>query len=80
LKYNLRKQIQDILNQQTYLQFKAYAEQQYPDNRQAVRRNKIAIFCFFEKNFFVLARRINSTITRTTFSTIYGTSLSTTIN
>lgn len=30
------KQIQDALNQQTYPQFKAYAEQQYKDNRQAV--------------------------------------------
>ncbi|CAF1583714.1 unnamed protein product, partial [Adineta steineri] len=30
-----RKQIQDALNQQTYPQFKAYAEQQYKDNRQA---------------------------------------------
>ena len=32
-----RKQIQDALNQQTYPQFKTYAEQQYRDNRQAVR-------------------------------------------
>ena len=31
-----RKHIQDTLNQQTYSQFKAYAEQQYRDNRQAV--------------------------------------------
>ncbi|CAF3516811.1 unnamed protein product [Rotaria socialis] len=30
-----RKQIQDALNQQTYSQFKAYAEQQYKDNRAA---------------------------------------------
>ncbi|CAF1023421.1 unnamed protein product [Rotaria sordida] len=30
-----RKQIQVVLNQQTYLQFKAYAEQQYRDNRLA---------------------------------------------
>jgi hypothetical protein len=34
--FSSRKQIQDTLNQQTYLQFKAYAEQQYRDNRQAV--------------------------------------------
>lgn len=27
-----RQQIQDALNQQTYYQFKAYAEQQYPGN------------------------------------------------
>ncbi|CAB3378816.1 Hypothetical predicted protein [Cloeon dipterum] len=27
-----RRQIQDALNQQTFTQFKAYAEQQYPDN------------------------------------------------
>ena len=33
-----RKQIQEALNQQTYPQFKAYAEQQYRDNRQAVGR------------------------------------------
>lgn len=31
-----RKQIQDALNQQTYPQFKAYAEKQFKDNRQAV--------------------------------------------
>ncbi|UJR15680.1 hypothetical protein I4U23_002614 [Adineta vaga] len=30
-----RKQIQDVLSQQTYSQFKAYAEQQYRDNKQA---------------------------------------------
>ncbi|CAF0796377.1 unnamed protein product [Rotaria sp. Silwood1] len=30
-----RKQIQEALNQQTYSQFKAYAEQQYRDNRSA---------------------------------------------
>ena len=27
-----RRQIQDALNRQTFSQFRAYAEQQYPDN------------------------------------------------
>jgi hypothetical protein len=31
-----RKQIQEALNQQTYPHFKAYAEQQHPNNPQAV--------------------------------------------
>lgn len=35
--YNLcRRQIQDALNQQTYNQFKAYAEQQFPGNPEQV--------------------------------------------
>jgi predicted nucleotidyltransferase component of viral defense system len=33
-----RKQIQEALNQQTYPQFKAYAEQHHPNNTQAVTR------------------------------------------
>lgn len=33
-----RRQIQDALNQQTYSQFKAYAEQQFPGNPEQVRK------------------------------------------
>ena len=34
-----RKQIQEALNQQTLPHFKAYAEQQHPNNLQAVSSN-----------------------------------------
>lgn len=50
---SLRKHIQEALNQQTYSQFKAYAEQQYRDNRLAVRRinrmKSIDDFVYFSK-------------------------------
>lgn len=65
-----------MLNQQTYSEFKAYAEQQYRDNRQAVRSSRIMDEFITE---VLLARRISSSIARTALSTIYGASLSTTI-
>lgn len=34
-----KKQIQEALNQQTYPHFKAYAEQQHPNNLTLVRKN-----------------------------------------
>lgn len=40
-----RRQIQDALNQQTYHQFKTYAEQQFPDNPEQVNdRNNFAMY------------------------------------
>lgn len=55
-----RKQIQEALNQQTHPHFKAYAEQQHPNNQAAVN------FLFLDLYFFTLtlisfikARRTN---------------------
>lgn len=42
-----RRQIQEALNQQTYEQFRKYAEQQYPGNPEQVR-NTINIFCIIK--------------------------------
>jgi hypothetical protein len=36
LNISYRRQIQEALNQQTYHQFKSYAEQQYPGNPEQV--------------------------------------------
>ena len=38
--YYFRRQIQEALNQQTYDQFRKYAEQQYPGNPEQVRQGR----------------------------------------
>ena len=43
-----RRQLQDALNQQTYHQFKEYAEKQYPGNPEQVKKQNVIVFltCF----------------------------------